>query len=114
MSNNLAVRMYPETLRTLAFGGITGTYAGIGSSLINPCRIYWLQNNTDVLLTFSWDGITDHFVLPAGAFVLLDVTSNRTDTGGSLNVASGQRTYVKGAPSVGAVYLTSFFGSNGN
>lgn len=106
--------MYPEPLRTIAFGGITGTYAGVGTALTNPGRIYWLQNDTDALLTFSWDGLTDHFVLPSGAFVLLDVTSNRTDTGGSLNIATGQRTYVKGAPTSGAVYLTSFYGFNGN
>ena len=114
MSNNLAVRLYPEPVRSLAFGSISGTYAGIGTPLTNPSRIYWLQNNTDVLLTFSWDGVVDHFVLPTGSFVLLDVTSNRTDNGGALNVASGQRTYVKGTPTVGGVYLSSFYGFNGN
>ena len=114
MSNNLAVRMYPEPLRTLAFGSISGTYAGLGAALAYPSRIYWVQNQTDVVLTYSWDGVNDHFVIAAGGFVLLDVTSNRTDTGGSLNIAVGQRTYVKGSPTLGATYLTSFYGFNGN
>lgn len=117
MSNNLAVSLYAEQLRSLAFGAITGTYAGIGPSLEFPCRIYYIQNQTDVLLAFSWDGITDHFVIPSGGFILLDVTTNRTDTGGSMNIAAGRRTYVRepaGAATLGGVYLTSFYGFNGN
>jgi hypothetical protein len=114
MSTISAIRLYVEPLRSLAFGSISGTYTGIGTGFLNPCRIYWLQNDTDVLLTFSWDGVTDHFVLPSGAFVLLDVTTNRTDIGRSLDIADGQRTYVMGSPTTGAVYLTSFYGLTGN
>lgn len=114
MSNNLAVRLFPENLRSLGFASISVVYAGIGTGLVYPCRIYWLQNNTDVLLTFSWDGVNDHFTLPSSAFVLLDVTSNKTLSGGALNIAVGQRTYVKGSPTTGSVDLTSFYGFNGN
>lgn len=109
---NLAVRLYPEALRSLAFGSISGTYAGIGSALLNPCRILYIVNNTDVLITFSFDGVTDHFVIPAQSFMIIDVTSNMTLTGGSLSISQGQRIYAKGTPSLGSVYLTAFFGSN--
>jgi hypothetical protein len=110
-SANLAVRLYPEVLRTLAFGSISGTYAGIGTPLLNPSRILYIVNTTDVLLTFSFDGINPHFVIPSGSYILIDITSNMTLTGGALNIAAGQRIYVEGAPTLGAVYLSTFYGS---
>jgi len=110
-AQNLSTRIYPEVLRSLAFGSISGTYAGIGSGLLNPARIVYLVNDTDVLLTFSFDGINDHFVIPSRAFLLLDVTTNKTDVGGCFTVAQGQRVYAKGSPTTGNVYLTTFYGT---
>jgi len=111
--SNLAITLWPEPLRSVAFGSISGTYIGIGSATTYPTKVYWLQNNTDVTLTFSWDGINDHFVLPNDAFVLLDVTSNKTNVGGASSVPAGTRTYVKGSPGEGSVDLTVFYGKNG-
>ena len=111
-SPNLAVRLLAETLRSLAFGSISGTYAGIGAGLANPCRMFYLVNSTDVLLTFSFDGVNDHFVIPPGSYLLLDITTNNTAVGGSFTISQGQRIYVKGAPTLGAVYLSAFFGGN--
>ena len=110
-AQNLSVRLYPEVLKSLAFGGISGTYAGIGAALANPARVVYLVNGTDVLLTFSFDGINDHFVIPADSYLLLDVTSNMTLPGGALAVAQGTRIYTKGAPTSGTVYLTTFYGA---
>lgn len=115
MIANLAVRLYPEAIRTLAFGLISGTYAAIGgasAAFLNPSRILYIVNVTDVLLTFSFDGVNDHFVIPSQSYLLLDVTSNMTLTGGSFTIAQGQKIYVKGAPTLGTVYLSTFYGSN--
>ncbi len=109
-SFNLSLRIYPEVLRTLAFGSITGTYAGIGTAFLNPIRVFHIVNTTDVLLTFSFDGVNDHFVVAANSFILLDVTSNSTISGASFHVAQGTRIYVKGSPSLGSVYLAAFYG----
>lgn len=111
MSINLAVRLYPEPIRSLAFGSISGTYAGIGTPFVNPSRITYIVNTTDVLLTFSFDGINDHFVIPSQAYLLIDISSNASITGGAFNIAANQRIYVKGAPGSGTVYLSTFFGS---
>jgi hypothetical protein len=113
MSTNLALQIYPEALRSLAFGSIGIGYMGIGTALLNPAHVYYLVNTTDALLVFSWDGVTDHFVIPAGSYILIDVTTNRTETGGAFMVSKGTRTYVRGAPSMGVVYLSSFYGANG-
>ena len=111
-SQNLAVRLWCEPLRSLAFGSITSTYAGIGTSLANACRQFILNNNTDVLLIFSLDGVTDHFVLAANSQLIDDIGSNSLFPGGSWNMAQGTRLYVRtaGSPSIGAVYFSVFYG----
>lgn len=109
---NLAIRLLAETLRTLAFGAISGVYAGIGTALLHPARLIYIVNQTDVLLTFSFDGVNDHFVIPANSYILIDITSNMTMTGGAFALAQGTRIYVKGAPTLGSVYLTVFYGAN--
>lgn len=110
MTVNLSVRIYPEVLRSLAFGSISGTYAGIGTPFLHPIRIIHITNTSDALLTFSFDGVNDHFVVQANGFILLDVTANATISGSSFHIAQNVRIYVKGAPSLGSVYLAAFYG----
>lgn len=110
-AQNLAVRLAAEPLRSLAFGSISGTYAGLGTAFANPVRLMLIVNDTDVLLTFSLDGVHDHFVLPAGSQLIMDVTTNKSDSGGAFNIAQGTRIYVKGAPTLNSVYLSVFYGS---
>ena len=101
-----------EELRSLAFGSIIAGYTAIGDSYAYPISKIYVVNNTDALLTFSFQGSTeDHFVLPSLGFLLLDITleANNPDylpVGGSL--------YVKrnGIPTSGSVYLTTFYGRN--
>lgn len=109
----LAVRFQFEPLRTLAFGGISGTYASIGTPFVHPSRLLYIVNTTDADLTFSDDGVNDQFVIPATSYILLDIGSNKTMLGGSLNIAQGTTIYVKGFPIEGSVYLTTAYGSNG-
>jgi hypothetical protein len=112
--SNLAIRLEFEPLRSLAFGSISGTYMGVGSILSHPARQILVQNLTDQTMIFSWDGITDHFVLPTNGFLLLDITSNKTILHGGFFIAEGSRLYVKqlSAPSSGAVYFSSMYGSD--
>ena len=118
MLNSLStsIRCKHEPLRSLAFGGISGAYAQISTPYTHPARIYYLQNLTDVTLMFSWDGVTDGFPLVSEAFLLIDVTSNRTDFGGAFAVAQGDATWVKAlgdsSPTIGSVYLSIFYGFN--
>lgn len=114
--SNLAIRVLPETLRSLGFASISGAYTGIGSSLSNPAHIILLQNLTDTVCFFSWDGINDHMVLPSNGYIIVDITSNKTVTGGAFMIGAGTRFYVKQgsiAPTSGAVYVSVFYGANG-
>jgi len=111
-AGNLTVRLAAEPLRSLAFGSISGAYMGIGTAFENPCRIIHITNTTDVVLTYSFDGIHDHFVVASMGFILLDVMMNSSSVGGAWNIAQGTRVYVKGAPTSGNTYLAVFYGSN--
>jgi hypothetical protein len=109
---NLAIKLLAEPLRTIAFGSISGTYAGIGTALANPARQFLIQNTTDVLLTYSFDGVNDHFVLPSSSFFLNDISSNKALPSGAFYLAEGTRLYVKGSPTLGATYFSVFYGYN--
>lgn len=108
-----SIRLVPETARTLAFGAIAAGYMGIGTSFSKPIRILMIQNMTDASLMFSFDGINDHLPLPRDGYMLLDVATNKAKEDG-LFISEGTRLYVKriGIPTVGAVYVTTFYGYN--
>jgi len=109
-----AIRFKPEPLRSLAFGSIGAGYTAIGTALDNPTRIFFLQNLTDETLMFSFGGLEDHLVLSAGGYLLIDVTANKSMSHG-FYIAENERIYVKqvGAPSTGAVYLSTVYGDTG-
>ena len=111
---SLAIRFKPETCRTLAHGSIGAGYTAIGSAMSHPIRIFYLQNHTDALLMFSFDGTNDHLPLSAGGYIVIDITANKSlDTG--FYLAEGDTVYVKqiGAPTAGSVYLSVFYGDTG-
>lgn len=111
MSISSTIKLFPEPLRSLGFASIGAGYMGIGTALDNPSRILHIQNLTDATLLFSFNGIDDHEVLPANAFLLLDLTANRTTDSGAY-IAAGTRIYVKqsGVATSGSVYVASFYG----
>lgn len=103
--------MRAQALRSLAFGGISGTYATIGTPLINQIRIIHLSNLTDKTIIFSFTGNTDHIILPSGGFILLDLCSNKINDGG-LFVSNHTQMYAKdngSAATSGAVYVSAFY-----
>ena len=66
-------RSYPDTERAVAFGGISGTFADIGNPLTNNWGKYWIQNQTDASLQFTWDGNDNvNLTLAAGESLVVD------------------------------------------
>ena len=109
---SLGISLKSEPVRSLGFASVGAVYAGIGTSLSRPARIFMIQNllNTDVMISFN--GIEDHFPLPTSGFVLMDVSSNQSNMQG-FYIAEGTRFYVKqltGAATQGSIYLTVFYG----
>lgn len=108
-------RMYPDTLRSLAFGSVLSSYAAVGTALTSPARMIRLVSTMDQDALISWDGSTNHMILPANSFILLDVTANMVRDDGFF-IAEGVLLYVKYlsiAPSEGSVYLEVYKGVGG-
>jgi hypothetical protein len=102
----------PETLRSLAFGSISGSYAAVGTPLAYPCRILIITNKTNTDMLFSVDGTNNHYIIPTGTAQLIDVNSNRDGNKNGFVFAKGTQFYVKqvSAPASGAVYISSTYG----
>ena len=109
----LAISLAFEPLRSIAAGSISPAYTAIGTPFVNPSRQIYIVNATDVLLFFSLDGVNDHFVIPAGSYLLNDISSNKTRQGGAFNISANTTIYVAGSPSMNSVYLTTAYGING-
>lgn len=107
----MATRARIEPIRSLAFGSITGSYVAIGATITEPTRWVYLFNDTDQRIYFSNDGTTDKFLLPAGGFLVMDITSNKGEESVYV-VAEGDHWYAKHAgvaPTVRAVYVTLMY-----
>lgn len=110
---SLAIRLMPEPVRTLGFAAIGAAYMGVGTAMTRPIRMLLIQNLTDELAMFSFDGVDDHLPMPANGYLILDISANKTSSVGFF-LAEGQRLYVKHegvAPTTGSVYFTTFYGA---
>lgn len=107
----LSLRLAFEPVRSLAFDDISSDYLPIGTPLANAARQVFVQNLTDALLMFSFNGVDDHFPLPSEGFFLDDITTNKVVQQG-FYIAAGTTLYVKqvNVPSAGSVYFSSIYG----
>ena len=100
--------LYAEPLFTLAFGSIGASYALIGTTT-QPSQILFFQNSSDITLTFSFDGVNDHFQLPTLTTLTLNAGAAK-GTYNTLSVPQGTSVYVKGAgSSSGSANFTSWY-----
>ena len=108
MASNVAL---PETIRTKAFGVITTAFTVVGTPFLHTLRIFRIINATDGDLFFSIDGVNNQFFLPAGTFVLYDITSN-SGISSNFIVPYGTQFYVKYStiPGEKAVYIEGIYG----
>lgn len=107
MTDNLKQRLKPEVLRSRDSATFTGSYQTLGAVLVNETRLLKFVNNSTVLVTGSWDGISDHFILPAGSQFILDITTN-AGLAGSIFAPQGLQFYIKGSAGTGSVYLECY------
>jgi len=102
-----------DAIRSLAFGGISGSYATVGGVLTRPIRLICFTNGTNGDVFFSTDGSTNMLFVAASSFKLFDLSSNKI--GGVPNWAFpvGTQFSVKQStmPTSGAVYIECLGGS---
>ena len=103
-------RAFFEPLRTLAFGGISGSYAAVGTPLENQVRAFCITNDTQGDMIFSLDNTLaeGHMFIARGSYKLYDVQSNmNAQFDDKYVLAIGEQFYVKQetVPVDGAVYI---------
>lgn len=99
-----------EPLRTLAFGGISGSYAAIGSPTVGRVRSFCITNNTQGDMIFSIDNTVSEgqMFVAKGSYKLYDVQANMNSQFDDAYVFPiGTQFYVKQstAPVSGNVYV---------
>jgi hypothetical protein len=102
-----------DALRSLAYTGISGSYATVGTPLTRNWSIVKITNNTDGDMIFSADGTTDNLFVPAFGFTLYDCSTNAPPPyqSDAFVFQLGTQWYVKQstAPSKGAVYIEGVY-----
>jgi hypothetical protein len=103
-----------DTLRSLAFGGISAVYAAVGSPSANPIRGVCFTNNTEGDVVFAYDNtiVAGQVFVAAGSFKLWDVQSNmNAQFDDKFVLPIGTQFYVKQleAPVSGSVYIEFLF-----
>jgi len=114
MASATAQRIRYETIRSLGFASILGTYVGVGASFANPVRMLMIDNLSDSDLYVSFDGINDHTIVAANSGKVLDYASNRMAPAEHLEQAVGERVYVKAIsvlPIDGGVFVSVIYAS---
>lgn len=111
----MAKRALFDTLRSIAFGSISGSYAAIGSALTVEPRILIFTNttNADVLISDDNTVSAGKLIIPAGSYLILDLTANMNpDHDDAFVMSKGGSIYVKGItlPSSGFVYVAIVYG----
>lgn len=108
----MASRVYFEAIKTLAFGGISGAYASVGSPTTHPIRAFCISNNTAGDMYFTTNLSQDEMFLAAGSFRLYDLQANMNPQfDDKMVLAIGTQFSVKQitAPVSGSVYVECIF-----
>ena len=95
-----------DTLRSVAFGSLTSSYAIMGSTLSSPAVAIAFKNNTNATILVSFDGINDMLVYPALSYGVYDIRTNAPNVTDFL-LSSGTPIMVKytgSAPTSGSFY----------
>lgn len=108
-------RLLPAPLQQLAFDGILPEGLVNVAIFANPAREVLVQNLTNKSLYFSWDGLTNQFILPACSSYALDAASNK-GTSNTASIPQGYGIWVvplssdtADQPTSGGVYVSYFY-----
>lgn len=105
-------RVFFEPIKTLAFGGISGSYASVGAATTHQVRAFKISNNTMGDMMFTTNTAQDEMFVPAGSFTLYDLQSNinpKHDDKFVLAVGTQFSCKQITAPTSGAVYVECIY-----
>ena len=113
MASNAGIARF-DTLRSLAFGSISASYAAVGSAFTHSVRTLKVVNLTDQPVLISFDGTHDNDVLPMNSGEVYDFGANKVSNAGNFEQPNNTTVYVKqqgSSPSSGSVYVVVIYGA---
>lgn len=98
------------TRGTLAGSSLTSSYQAINSTpFAGACFRVAIYNTTNAAVDISYDGATDHDVVPAASFIVIDAQTNAQPSGYVALFKKSLTVYVKGASAAGSVYVSGYY-----
>lgn len=94
----------PIPMTNIDSATFTGAYQPLGDPLPNTVQFLRIHNTSGSDLTISFDGYTDHDFVENGSEAWLSVTIDQ-----NIVFRSGTQIWVKGAASIGKVYLIGYY-----
>lgn len=103
----MARRLLFDEIRQKAHGDIGAAYSAIGDAFGHPAYKLIIQNECDVDLWISFDGVTDHLHMNSNNYFIFDLSAYKSNNS-DVYMAKGTTVYVKqdGAPTAGSVYVS--------
>jgi hypothetical protein len=100
----------PIPLKSIDSATFTGAYQLLTTASGLPAPVFMLEiiNNSNIGVTVSYDGATDHDFVRATSDRQLGMQTNSQPNNQICNFPRGQLVYVKAAAGVGLVYLAGY------
>lgn len=104
-------KVLPIPLSSIDSATFTGAYQLLSAAagIPNPCIMLHIANHSNVAVTISYDGITDHDFLLAEHERELNFQTNASPQNYAAALAQGTKIYVKAAAGAGLIYLSGFY-----
>ncbi len=95
---------------SLAGSSLTSSYQAINTSGFGAaCFKVAIYNTTNAAVDISYDGSTDHDVVPATSYIEVMSQTNAQPNSNIALFPIGTKVYVKGASAAGNVYLSGYY-----
>jgi hypothetical protein len=104
-----------DEIRELAFGGVSSSYAAVGTPMTDNMRIIAFNSSFDEEIYVSFDGTTDNLRMVPNSFKLYDLAGNLVRNDGFF-LAKGTQIYIKevsSTPTSGAFWIEAVYADGG-
>lgn len=97
-------------LTTLSAAGLGASYQAINpDGLDQSCIILRINNDSNVAITISFDGVTDHEYLGSQETLHIDAQTNSLPQPEVCVFAKGTKVYVKGTAGMGTLAVSAYY-----
>lgn len=104
----------PLPLSTIDSATFTGAFQLLSpaAGIAQAVQMLYISNNSNVVITVSYDGVNNHDYIIAGQTRMLNFQTNSQPNTSIAKLAKGTKVYVLGAAGVGLVALSGWYQVN--